>query len=34
VRVPSKDRFVAYLANLDLPLVQPIEAKVIALAAK
>jgi D-alanyl-D-alanine carboxypeptidase len=34
VRVPAKDRFVAYLANLDLPLVQPIEEKVIALAAK
>lgn len=34
VRVPSKDRFVAYLANLDLPLVQPIESKVIALAVR
>lgn len=34
VRVPSKDRFVAYLANLDVDLVEPIEEKVIALAAK
>ena len=34
VRVPAKDRFVAYLANLDLPFVEPIEQKVIALAAK
>jgi D-alanyl-D-alanine carboxypeptidase len=34
VRVPSKDRFVAYLANLDLPLVQPIESKVITLSTR
>jgi CubicO group peptidase (beta-lactamase class C family) len=34
VRVRSKDRFVAYLANLDLELVQPFEAKVMALAVK
>jgi D-alanyl-D-alanine carboxypeptidase len=35
VRVPSKDRFVAYLANLDVDLVQPaLETKVIALAAR
>jgi D-alanyl-D-alanine carboxypeptidase len=35
VRVPSKDRFVAYLANLDVDLVQPaLEKKVIALAAR
>lgn len=35
VRVPSKDRFVAYLANRDLELVQPLfEAKISALALK
>lgn len=35
VRVPAKDRFVAYLANRDLKLIQPLfEAKVIALALK
>lgn len=34
VRVPAKDRFVAYLANLDLDLIQPFEAKVEALAVK
>jgi D-alanyl-D-alanine carboxypeptidase len=34
VRVPSKDRFVAYLANMDLDLIQPFEAKVEALAVK
>jgi D-alanyl-D-alanine carboxypeptidase len=34
VRVPSKDRFVAYLSNMDLPLVQPFEAKVTALVVK
>ena len=32
VRIPSKDRFVAYLSNFDLPLVEPFEAKVLALA--
>lgn len=35
IRVPSKDRFIAYLANRDLALVQPLfEAKVSALAVK
>jgi CubicO group peptidase (beta-lactamase class C family) len=34
VRVPAKDRFVAYLSNMDLPLIQPFEAKVEALAVK
>lgn len=34
VRVPSKDRFIAYLANLDVSLVMPIEEKVITLAVK
>lgn len=34
VRVPSKDRFVAYLSNMDLPLIQPFESKVMALALK
>ena len=33
-RVPSKDRFVAYLANLDIDLVEPIEEKAIALLTK
>lgn len=33
-RVPSMDRFVAYLANLDVELVDPIEEKVIALMTK
>ena len=32
VRVPSKDRFVGYLANMDLDLIQPFEAKITALA--
>jgi CubicO group peptidase (beta-lactamase class C family) len=34
VRVPSKDRFIAYLANRDLDMVSPFEDKVIALAIK
>ena len=34
VRVPSKDRFVGYLANMDLDLIQPFEAKITALAVK
>jgi CubicO group peptidase (beta-lactamase class C family) len=34
VRVPSKDRFIAYLANRDLDMVSPFEDKVIALAVK
>jgi CubicO group peptidase (beta-lactamase class C family) len=34
VRVPAKDRFVAYLSNFDLPLIEPFEAKVEALAVK
>jgi len=34
LRVPSKDRFVAYLANLDFALVQPFETKVEAIARK
>jgi CubicO group peptidase (beta-lactamase class C family) len=34
VRVPSKDRFVAYLANLDYRIVARLERKVITLAAK
>ncbi len=34
VRVPAKDRFVAYLSNFDLPLTQPFEAKVASLAMK
>ncbi len=33
-RVPSKDRFVAYLSNMDTKLIQPFEAKVEALAIK
>ena len=34
VRVPAKDRFVAYLSNFDLPLIEPFEAKIEALAVK
>jgi CubicO group peptidase (beta-lactamase class C family) len=34
IRVPAKDRFVAYLANRDLDTVSPYEDKVTALAAK
>lgn len=33
VRVPEKDRFVAYLANRDIDEIEPLEAKVLALAA-
>ena len=34
VRVPAKDRFVAYLSNFDLPLIEPFESKIEALAVK
>ena len=34
VRVRSKDRFVAYLANLDIDIVEPLEKKVAAIVAK
>jgi CubicO group peptidase (beta-lactamase class C family) len=34
VRVPSKDRFVAYLSNFDYPLISPFEPKVEALVVK
>jgi CubicO group peptidase (beta-lactamase class C family) len=34
VRVPSKDRFVAYLSNMDMAFVMPFEAKTLALALK
>ena len=34
VRVPAKDRFVGYLANMDIDRIQPFEAKVAALAGK
>lgn len=34
VRVPSKDRFVAYVSNLDIGVVEPLETKVEALAVK
>ncbi len=34
VRVPSKDRFVAYLANMDIDKIEPFEAKVSALVVK
>ena len=33
VRVPDKDRFVAYLANRDIDEVEPLEAKILDLAA-
>jgi CubicO group peptidase (beta-lactamase class C family) len=31
VRVPSKDRFVAYLSNIDISRVQPLESKIVEL---
>lgn len=34
VRFPAKDRFLAYLSNFDVPLIQPFEANVEALAVK
>ena len=34
VRVPEKDRFVAYLANVDWTIVQPLEEKVLTIATK